>query len=171
MNFSATHLHLMLNHVPVLGTIFVFIVLAWGLVRRSREITSLGLLFTVILALVTIPVYLTGEPTEHQQRRATWFDKDRAHEHEEKAERGLIAVLATGAIALGALYLRRGGRAGNAAVTGLAAAGVAVSAVLFALAALEGGEIHHEELRPDAVNVATPPGPADSTPSAAPSPR
>lgn len=154
MNLSATHLHLMLNHVPVLGTIFVLIVLLWGLVRHSREITSLGLLCTVILALVTIPIYLTGEPTEHQQERATWFDKDRAHAHEEKAERGLIAVLATGAIALGALYLRRGGRPGNGMVTGLATAGVAVSAVLFALAALEGGEIHHEELRPGAVNVA-----------------
>ncbi len=154
MNLSATHLHLMLNHVPVLGTIFVLIVLLWGLVRRSREITSLGLLFTVILALVTIPVYLTGDPTEHQQRHAPWFDRDRAHEHEEKAERGLIAVLATGAVALGALFVRRGGRPGNAAVTGLATAGVAVSAVLFALAALEGGQIHHEELRPGAVNVA-----------------
>ena len=154
MNLSATHLHLMLNHVPVLGTVFVLVVLLWGLLRRSREITSLGLLFTVILALVTIPVYLTGEPTEHQQRRAPWFDRDRAHEHEEKAERGLIAVLATGAVALGALYLRRGGRPGNGAVTGIATAGVAVSFVLFALAALEGGEIHHEELRLGAMNVA-----------------
>jgi hypothetical protein len=154
VNLSATHLHLMLNHVPVLGTVFVLVVLLWGLLRRSREITSLGLLFTVILALVTIPIYLTGEPTEHQQRRAPWFDRDRAHEHEEKAERGLIAVLATGAVALGALYLRRGGRPGNGAVTGIATAGVAISFVLFALAALEGGEIHHEELRPGAVNVA-----------------
>jgi hypothetical protein len=154
VNLSATHLHLMLNHVPVLGTVFVLVVLLWGLLRGSREITSLGLLFTVILALVTIPVYLTGEPTEHQQRRAPWFDRDRAHEHEEKAERGLIAVLATGAVALGALYLRRGGRPGNGAVTGIATAGVAVSFVLFALAALEGGEIHHEELRPGAVNMA-----------------
>ena len=170
MNLSATHLHLMLNHVPVLGTIFVLILLLWGLARRSREITSLGLLFTVILALVTIPVYLTGEPTEHQQRRATWFDKDRAHEHEEKAERGLIAVLATVVVALGALFLRRGGRPGVGAVTALATAGVAVSAVLFALAALEGGEIHHEELRPGAVNVAEPPA-ADTTLPAVRSPR
>jgi hypothetical protein len=151
VNLSATHLHLMLNHVPVLGTIFVLIVLLWGLLRRSREITTLGLIFAVILSLATIPVYLTGEPTEHQQRNAAWFDRDRAHEHEEKAERGLIAVLITGALSLGALYLRRGGRPGNRAVTGLAVAGVAVSAALFALAALEGGEIHHEELRPDSV--------------------
>jgi hypothetical protein len=160
MNLSATHLHLMLNHIPVLGTIFVFLLLLWAMVRKSRELTSLGLSLTVILALVTIPIYLTGDPTEHQQRRAAWFDRDRAHEHEEKAERGLIAVLATGAVALGALFLRRGGRPGSGAVTGLATAGVAVSAVLFALAALEGGEIHHEELRPGAVNVAPAAGPA-----------
>lgn len=146
--FSATHLHLMLNHVPVLGTIFVLIVLVWGLVRRSRDIASLGLLFTVLLALATIPIYLTGDPTKDQQEHKPWFDRDRVNEHEEKAELGLIAVLVTGAVALGALYLRRGGRPGNGAVTGLAAAGLAVSAGLFALAALEGGQIHHEELRP-----------------------
>jgi hypothetical protein len=155
--FSATHLHLMLNHVPVLGTIFVFILLVWGLVRRSREITSLGLLFTVILSLVTIPIYLTGEPTEEAQEHAPWFDKRRGHEHEEKAERGLIAVLVTGAVALGALWLRRGGRPGNGAVTGVAVAALGVSAALFALAALEGGQIHHEELRPGA--AVTAPGP------------
>lgn len=153
MNLSATHLHLMLNHVPVLGTIFVLILLLWGLAWRSRELTSLGLLFTVILALVTIPIYLTGDPTEHQQRQAAWFDRDRAHDHEEAAERGLIAILVTGTLALGAMYLRRGGRPGNAALTGAVAGGVAVSAGLFALAALAGGQIHHEELRsgrPDA---------------------
>lgn len=154
MDLSATHLHLMLNHVPVLGTIFAFLLLLWAMLRRSRELTSLGLLLTVILAIVTIPVYLTGEPTEHQQQRAAWFDRERAHEHEEKSEVALIAVLATGAVALGAMFLRRGGRPGNGVVTGLATAGVAVSAVLFAIAALEGGQIRHEELRPGAVNVA-----------------
>ncbi len=147
MDLSATHLHLMFNHIPVLGTIFVAIVLVWGLVRRSREITSLGLIFTVVLALVTIPVYLTGEPTQHQQEHAAWYDRGRVHEHEDKAETGLIAVLVAGAIALGALYLRRGGRPGNGRVTGIAAVAVLVSAGLFAVAALAGGQIHHEELR------------------------
>ena len=159
MDLSATHLHLMLNHIPVLGTIFVAIVLIWGLMRRSREITSLGLIFTVLLALATIPVYLTGEPTQHQQEHAAWYDRGRVHEHEEKAETGLIAVLITGAIALGALYFRRGGRPGNGAVTGVALVALLISAGLFALAALEGGQIHHEELRSGSAVTAPATGP------------
>ncbi len=156
MDLSATHLHLMLNHVPVLGTIFVAIVLGWGLIRRSREITSLGLAFTVLLSLATIPVYLTGEPTQHAQKNAAWYDRDRVNEHEEKAETGLIAVLVTGAIGLAALWLRRGGRPGNGVVNGVVLLGVVASAGLFALAALEGGQIHHEELRPGVTTTPEP---------------
>ncbi len=147
MDFTATHLHLMFNHVPVLGTFFVAIVLGWGLVRRSRQITSLGLILAVLLSLATIPVYLTGEPTRDQQEHAAWFVKQRVREHEEKAETAFIALLATGAVALAAVWLRRGGRPGNAVVTGVTLVGVLVAAGLFAIAALEGGQIRHEELR------------------------
>ncbi|MBA2627931.1 MAG: hypothetical protein H0U85_07960 [Gemmatimonadales bacterium] len=147
MDLSATHLHLMLNHVPILGTFFVAILLGWGLIRRSRQITSLGLIFAVILALLTIPIYLTGEPTEVQQKHMTWFDRRRAHDHEEKAETALIAVLVTGAAALAAGWLRRGGRDGSRVLTGATLVLMLVSAGLFAVAGLEGGQIRHEELR------------------------
>ncbi len=156
MDLTATHLHLMFNHVPVLGTFFVAIVLGWGLVRRAREVTSLGFIFTVLLSLATIPVYLTGDPTHDQQEHATWFVMDRVHEHEEKAQTAFIALLATGAVALAAVWLRRGGRPGNAIVTGVTLAGLLVSAGLFAIAALEGGRIHHEELRSGVPAAITP---------------
>ena len=158
MDLSATHLHLMFNHIPVIGTGFVAIVLGWGLFRHSREITSLGLALLVILALVTIPVYLTGEPTADQQEHAAWFNKDRVDDHEEEAERGLIAILVTGAVALAAIWLRRGARPGVPFVTGLAFVGTLVSAGLFALAALDGGKIRHTELRSaDQVTAPVPP--------------
>ncbi|HEU4700056.1 MAG TPA: hypothetical protein VFS40_12815 [Gemmatimonadales bacterium] len=108
MDLSPLHLHLMLNHLPLFGSVFILLVLLWAWVRRSREGMRLGLWLAVLLALATIPVYLTGEPAEDQLRA---FDPSAPrrlmHEHEESGERGFIFVLVTGAVALVALWATR----------------------------------------------------------------
>src|SRR6476659_3241135 len=97
MDVSAAHLHLVLNHIPVLGTmLFAPLVLLWGLLRQSRDVTQIALLLTVLLAVTAIPIYLTGEPAEEQLEHQPWFDKQRVEAHEERAEAALIAVLVTG---------------------------------------------------------------------------
>lgn len=64
---SPAHLHLLLNHIPILGTLlFAPLVLLWGLWRRWREVTQVGVALTVLLALAAVPVYLTGESAEEQ---------------------------------------------------------------------------------------------------------
>ncbi|HEY8258755.1 MAG TPA: hypothetical protein VIG08_13945 [Gemmatimonadales bacterium] len=140
---------MVLNHIPVLGTLlFAPLVLFWGLLRRSRDVTHVGLLLAVLLAVTAVPIYLTGEPAEDQLERQPWFDKDRVEAHEERAEAGLIAVLITGAAALGALWLSRGGRPDRPGVGAVVLLGLLVSAALFAAAALTGGQIRHDEIRP-----------------------
>ena len=148
MDLSPAHLHLMLNHIPVLGTLlFAPLVVGWGLLRRSRDITRVGLVLAVLLAVTAVPIYLTGEPAEDQLERRPWFDKQRVEAHEERAEIGLIAVLITGAAALGALWVGRGGRPDRPGLAAVVLLGLVVSAALFALAALAGGEIRHDEIR------------------------
>lgn len=145
------HLHLVLNHIPVLGTLlFAPLILLWGLVRRSRDVTLAGLLLTVILGLTAIPIYLTGEPAEEQVEQRPWFDKTLVESHEERAEAALVAVLLTGAAALVALWLSRAGRPVPPAWSGIVVIGLLVSAALFALTGLAGGRIRHDEVRPGA---------------------
>jgi hypothetical protein len=156
MDLSPVHLHLVLNHIPVLGTLlFAPLVLLWGLLRRSREVTHVGLVLAVLVAITAVPVFLTGEPAEDQLERQPWFDKQRVEAHEERAEAGLVAVLITGAAALGALWLARGGRPDRPGVGAVVLLGLVVSATLFAVAALAGGQIRHDEIRP-VVTGATP---------------
>jgi hypothetical protein len=148
MDLSPAHLHLVLNHVPVLGTLlFAPLVLLWGLARRSRDVTLTGLLLAVLLAVTAVPIYLTGEPAEDQLKGQPWLEKARVEVHEDRAEGGLVAVLATGAAALVTLWLSRGGRPVGRPWVGVVLVGLLVSAVLFALAALAGGQIRHDELR------------------------
>jgi hypothetical protein len=57
------HLHLMLNHLPFLGTIFGLGLLAYGIWRDSEDVKKAALGVLVVVALLAVPVYLTGEPT------------------------------------------------------------------------------------------------------------
>lgn len=150
---NAAHLHLMLNHLPVLGAPFVALLLAWGLLRQQRDLVRAGLGAAVIVAALTYPVFLTGEPAEHLVEDSAWFDEPRVHEHEERAEAGLIAILITGTIAGLGLWQSRDARDVNRLFSGATLAGLALSAGLIGWAALAGGEIRHDEVRADAASV------------------
>ena len=58
---DAAHIHLLLNHIPILGTIFGLLLLCYGTWRHSDEIKKVSLGTFVIVALITIVVYLTGD--------------------------------------------------------------------------------------------------------------
>ena len=148
MNLTPAHLHLMLNHLPVLAPYFLALLMVIGLWRRSREIVRVALLLTVLFSLVTGGVFLTGEPAEDDVEEQTWFDHDRVHEHEERAEKGLIVASITGALALLALVVSRRGAPVKPAMAGLVLAAIILCAALFAWTALAGGRIRHEENRP-----------------------
>ena len=155
---NPTHLHLMLSHLPIIGPFLAAILLGWGLWRGSREVVRTALGATVLLAMATYPIYLTGEQAEKQVEHLSWSDEQLVKEHETRAEAALVAMLITGALAALAIWL---GRKGNvvprlAPVTALV--GVVVSAGLFAWAALAGGQIRHDEIR----SSAAPPAEAES---------
>ncbi len=148
MNLNPAHIHLILNHIPILGTmIFSPLVLVWGLLRRSRDVTQTGLLLAIILALSTIPIYLTGEPAEEQIEKQPWFSETLTEAHEERAEGGLVAVLITGAGAVIALWRGRKGKPLGVVLPSAVLVGLVISAGFFAAAALVGGEIRHSEIR------------------------
>ena len=150
---NAAHLHLLLNHLPVLGAPFVALLLGWGLLRRQRELVRTGLGAAVLVAALSYPVFLTGEPAEQLVEDASWFDEHRVHEHEDRAEAGLIAVLITGTVAGLGVWQSRGGREVNRLFSGAALTGLVISAGLFGWTALAGGQIRHDEVRAGAVSV------------------
>jgi hypothetical protein len=151
---NPAHLHLMLNHLPVIGVPLVGALLACGLFRRSRELYRTALVAAVVVAAFTYPVFLTGEPAEDRVEDTAWASKDLIHEHEERAEAALIAVLVTGGIAAFGLWQSRGGREGSRLIGGLTLAGLAVGAGLLAWTALAGGPIRHDEIRAGNVTAA-----------------
>ena len=142
---SLLHLHLMLNHVPMIGLGFVAIILAVALWRNSSEMTRLGLVLVVGLAAVAGLVFLTGEPAEEAVENLAGVAERAIHDHEEAAEAALVAVSLVGVMCLLALarFLRRPLPRWTA---GAALALVLVAGGVMGWAANLGGQIRHTEI-------------------------
>ncbi len=144
---DATHLHLIINHLPIMGVPLVAALLAWGILRDSREVTRTALGAAVVVAALAYPVFLTGEPAEEGIEHTPGFSEQLVHDHEERAEAALIAVLLTGAAAAGAFWMSRKTEGTPRALGGITLAGLLVSAGLLGLTGLSGGQIAHDEIR------------------------
>jgi uncharacterized membrane protein len=90
---TQAHLHLLLNHIPILGTFFGLVLLFLGLTKKSKTLQKTGLATFVIIGLLTIPAFLTGEAAEHATEHLLGSSHDMVHEHEELGEKGLIVAL------------------------------------------------------------------------------
>ncbi len=63
------HIHLVLTHIPVIGIGAIMVVLVTRKMRRNPDIERLSLEMFVVLALLSVAVYLTGSPATHQDAR------------------------------------------------------------------------------------------------------
>lgn len=150
MPLDAAHVHLMLNHLPVIGAPLLLLLLTVGLLRGSREIITVTLVLAVGLAIATGLIYLTGEPAEKLVEHTPWFRDALVETHEGHAALSLVAMLVTGGVAGLALALRRRPKVG----VWLARAtwcGLTLSTLLLGWTAWSGGQIRHEEIRGTAV--------------------
>ena len=147
---SLVHLHLLLNHVPVIGTFFILFLLAAALWRRSNETAKLGLFLMVGIAVVAGFVFLTGEPAEEAVEHVAGVTDAVIHSHEEAAEAALVASGLAGALGLGLLvwfWRRELPRwAGMVSLVTMLAVGG-----LMAWTANLGGRIRHTEISNGAV--------------------
>jgi hypothetical protein len=145
LDMNYPHLHLMINHVPVLGTVLALLLLTWALVTRRRDFIRLSLFVTLLAGLSVYPAYFTGDEAHEQLEDVKGFGHDVVEEHEESAEWALWILLGTGAIAALGLWASRKDRdvprwAGTATLVGLL-----LSASVAARTAWLGGEIRHPE--------------------------
>ena len=144
---SPTHLHLLINHLPLFGSVIAVVLLAWALVARSRDLTRAGLILTVVCGIAAFLAVQTGDRAKDQVEQLPWYDKELVEEHEEAADKAQIIMGLAGVAALVGLIRMRGGRSVRLE-SGLALALVTFGGMAAGWTALEGGKIRHEEVRP-----------------------
>jgi uncharacterized membrane protein len=151
MNWA--HLHLLSNHLPVLGTAFGLGLLGWAVVRGNDAVQRAALGTFVVVALLALPAYFTGEPAEDIVERAAGVGGASIEAHEAAALVALIGVEVVGVLALIALFRAGGGRSLSIVATRAVLAVAIVTAGLLAWTANLGGRIRHAEIRPGATQT------------------
>lgn len=94
------HIHLILNHFPILGIMFAWVLLCIGLLMNKPVHLRIGLVTIVLIALITIPAFLTGEEAEEVVEELPGISHELIHDHEEAGELGLWLMEISGIIAL-----------------------------------------------------------------------
>ncbi len=145
MNWA--HLHLLVNHVPVIGTVIAVLLLALAVLGRSSELTRVSFGMLVVLALTAGAVYLTGEPAEEVVEDLPGVSEAVIEPHEEAAMVASLLLGAVGAIALGGLILARRGRELPARFAHVVLALAVLAAAAMGRTAFLGGHIRHTEIR------------------------
>jgi hypothetical protein len=143
---SLAHLHLILNHVPVVGTLVAGVLFVFAARWRNGQLERLALGFMLAFALLTVPVYLTGEPAEHVAERLPGVREAAIDRHQDAARAALVAAEILGASALAGLALFRR-RLLPRAVSAVIVALIVVSTGLFGWTGYLGGQIRHTEIR------------------------
>ncbi len=143
---NLAHAHLLLNHLPPLGALFGFLLLAAATLRKSGELTRAAFATLALAGFLAIPAYYTGEPAEKVVENLPEVTEAVIGPHEDSAEASLIAALALGVLSCAGLMIYRG----RALPRGLTLATLALALVVTAMMAWTahlGGQIRHAEIR------------------------
>ncbi len=102
---DTTHLHLLLNHFPIVGTLIGIGVMLYGYITRSEETKKAALWTWALMAIVAIPVFLTGEPAEESVENLAGVSEPMIEAHEEAAELAIWLMGALGLLSVANLLL------------------------------------------------------------------
>ncbi len=146
---SPVHVHLLLNHVPILGVLFGTLVLLYGVLSRRDDGVRIGLATLVLAALVAVPVYITGDGAEEAVEGLPGVSEALIERHEEAAEAGFVGTGALGVLAALALVAGRRESFRVGPLRWAVAAGGIVAFGWLAYVGSQGGQIRHTEIRGD----------------------
>jgi hypothetical protein len=104
---NPAHFHLATNHIPVVGSGGVPLLMLWAAARKNDQLKRVSLAGFVLIALVAIPVYLSGKAAEDQVAHLAGVSESIIESHEASAAVTLVALEALGALSVTGLLLGR----------------------------------------------------------------
>jgi hypothetical protein len=145
------HVHLLLNHWPIIGTYIALGLFFISLISRSDDLRQGSLALFAFIALVAIPAYLSGNAAYDTIKKLPAFNKSLADTHEGAALLAFMSMEITGVIALLGVWRYSKAKApevmppGVWTTPGVLFFGI-VTAGLMAIAGTTGGDIRHPEI-------------------------
>jgi len=102
---NATHIHLLITHLPIFGSILGGLVMAYALFSRSEHTKISAYMIFVLSAMGAGVAYLTGEAAEESVENLQGVMESGIEQHEDFAIYALVSLIALGVVSLLGLYL------------------------------------------------------------------
>ncbi|MFV5693203.1 hypothetical protein ACM55K_14355 [Flavobacterium sp. LT1R49] len=148
------HLHMVVNHFPIIGTILGLGILITGIILKNNSVNNTAYALFIVAALFALASMSTGEGAEEMVEDMPNIGKRIIHEHEEIAEKLAIVLYLLGAISILGLVLNIKNHS-KAKFISFVAVIVAIGSVyLTTLVGTSGGEIRHTEIREESIDSA-----------------
>jgi len=147
------HLHMVVNHFPIIGTILGLGILIGGLIFKNNSIKNTAYCLFIVSALFAFASMSTGEGAEEIAEKLPSVTDQIIHEHEEAAEKLAVVLYFLGAISIVGLYLNIKKNTKANIVSFLAVTIAAVGVFLAQQTGTTGGEIRHTEIRANATTT------------------
>jgi len=144
---NQAHLHLLFNHLPILGTLFGILILAGGYLLKNNTVKRTALGIFVLSALCAIPAYLTGEGAEEIVEGLPGVSENLMEAHEDLANIFLWMVGALGLFSLATFYADFKSKKIAATLYALTLVAAIGTMVFAQRVGSSGGEIRHTEIR------------------------
>lgn len=147
MPTNVAHWHLVINHLPVVGSMAALLLLGWACFKNTDDLKRVALTALVLVAIVSIPAFLTGEPSEGYTKGLPGISARFMSYHEDLAKTALWVALAAGGAALAALIVFRKANSLPRWVAAVLLVACVVVCGLMVRTASYGGKIRHSEIR------------------------
>jgi uncharacterized membrane protein len=148
MNYA--HIHLILNHIPIVGLGIVLYLLVIAKLRNSMEINRAAWMVLILVGIATIFTYLSGNFAEDTAQNFPDLTQEMIETHEERALIASILSILSAILAGVCLWMDRskGSIPQRLIVAILLIVIVAFGAMI--ITANAGGQMRHIEIRPGA---------------------
>ena len=159
---NQAHLHLLFNHLPILGTLFGLLILAGGFFLKNDTLKRTALGLFVLSGILAIPAYLTGEGAEEVVESLPGVTENLIEAHEDMANIFLWMVGALGVLSLATFFADFKSRKVAPMLYTLTFVAALGSMVYAQRVGTSGGEIRHTEIRNGATAAAAENGQAET---------
>ena len=149
------HLHLIVNHFPIIGTVFGLGILIAGLVLKNNSVKSTAYIIFIVTAVFAAISVVTGRGAEELVKDMPNIGHQIIHEHEELAEKFALLLYGIGVFSLLLLYTAVN-KHKFAKILSFITLILAIGAAILSIGVgTSGGEIRHTEIREDGTSPKT----------------
>jgi uncharacterized membrane protein len=147
------HLHMIVNHFPIIGTIIGLGILLMGMFLKNNTIKSTSFFVFIVIAIFAFLSMYTGEGAEHMVKDMPTVGIKVIHIHEELADKLALVLYLLGIISIAGIYAQRKNFYQSKLIAFMAMTVAFVAVFLATQVGTSGGEIRHTEIRTETPTI------------------